>query len=71
MQPMVNTTFCTILFYFSFITVLLLFIKEDGTVVKNLLESIGTCEDEINEDAMDAVTGLSGSGPAYVFSFMI
>jgi pyrroline-5-carboxylate reductase len=51
--------------------VLLLFIKEDGTVVKNLLESIGTCEDEINEDAMDAVTGLSGSGPAYVFSFMI
>jgi pyrroline-5-carboxylate reductase len=49
---------------------LLIYLLEDGTVVKNLLESIGTCEDEINEDAMDAVTGLSGSGPAYVSPFM-
>lgn len=40
--------------------------EQDGLLVKNLLESIGYCENEINEDLMDVVTALSGSGPAYV-----
>jgi pyrroline-5-carboxylate reductase len=33
----------------------------------SLLEAIGTCEKEIPESLMNAVTGLSGSGPAYMF----
>jgi pyrroline-5-carboxylate reductase len=32
-----------------------------------LLKSIGTCEGQINEELMDVVTALSGSGPAYMF----
>lgn len=40
--------------------------KEDGLVVKKLLESVGYCEEEIDEDLMNVVTALSGSGPAYV-----
>lgn len=40
---------------------------EDAKVTKSLLKSIGTCE-EVPEDYLDAVTALSGSGPAYVKS---
>lgn len=40
---------------------------EDASYVKNLLESIGSCEGEIKEDMMDVVTALAGSGPAYFF----
>lgn len=43
--------------------------QDDAKCVKSLLESIGYCEDEINEDLMDVVTALSGSGPAYVNNF--
>ena len=38
---------------------------EDSTLVKAHFSSVGYCE-EIDEDMMDAVTGLSGNGPAYV-----
>lgn len=40
--------------------------KSDADIAHSLLQSIGTSE-EITEDMMDAVTALSGSGPAYVF----
>jgi pyrroline-5-carboxylate reductase len=39
---------------------------EDGALVKKLFSSVGSCE-KIPETAIDAVTGLSGSGPAYCF----
>lgn len=42
----------------------------DTTVTKKLLQSIGTCE-EVTESMMDAVTALSGSGPAYVNPFFL
>ncbi|CAG9761514.1 unnamed protein product [Ceutorhynchus assimilis] len=41
----------------------------DTTTTKRLLQSIGTCE-EVTEGLMDAVTALSGSGPAYVYLFI-
>lgn len=40
--------------------------QSDADITHSLLQSIGTSE-EITEDQMDAVTALSGSGPAYVF----
>ena len=42
---------------------------EDREFVRKLFSSVGTVT-EINEKLMDAVTGLSGSGPAYVFTFI-
>lgn len=41
--------------------------QDDADVVQKMLKSIGTCE-EVTEYMMDAVTALSGSGPAYVSS---
>lgn len=40
----------------------------DRTAVEILLSSMGTFA-EVPEDQLDAVTALSGSGPAYVFEF--
>lgn len=40
--------------------------EEDGDVVQKLFSSIG-CAIQVKESHMDAVTGLSGSGPAYCF----
>ena len=40
--------------------------EDDAQTVELLLSSIGVAM-EVNEDMMDAVTGVSGSGPAYIF----
>lgn len=41
----------------------------DGQLVQMLLQTIGVAM-EVPEKLMDAVTGLSGSGPAYVYQFI-
>jgi pyrroline-5-carboxylate reductase len=44
--------------------------KEDGMLAAKLLEAVGiACE--VKEPLLDAVTGLSGSGPAYGFIMII
>lgn len=40
--------------------------EDDGKIVKKLLETVGVAF-ELPETQLDAVTGLSGSGPAYAF----
>ena len=40
--------------------------EEDAELVGDLLKSIGVAV-KVSEELMDAVTGLSGSGPAYVY----
>ena len=42
---------------------------EDLARARGMLESVGRAV-EVPESLMDAVTGLSGSGPAYVFQFI-
>lgn len=43
--------------------------NEDFEFVKGIFNSCGVCC-AVNENQMDAVTALSGSGPAYVFRFV-
>ena len=39
---------------------------EDRSIVNTIFSLIGSCEGEIDENLLNAVTALSGSGPAYV-----
>ena len=43
--------------------------KEDGELAKKLLSAVGIAF-ELKESLLDAVTGLSGSGPAYVYTII-
>ena len=42
---------------------------EDGVLVSRLFSSVGFCT-EVSEAQLDAVTGISGSGPAYVSIYL-
>jgi len=43
--------------------------REDMALATHIFAAVGTCI-EVPEAQMDAVTGLSGSGPGYVFTFI-
>ncbi|MCI5113219.1 MAG: pyrroline-5-carboxylate reductase [Candidatus Electrothrix sp. LOE1_4_5] len=43
--------------------------QEDMEVAQQIFSAVGTCV-EVPENLLDAVTGLSGSGPGYVFTFL-
>lgn len=40
--------------------------KKDAELAKKIFEAVGNCV-EVDEELMDAVTGLSGTGPMYIF----
>lgn len=44
--------------------------KKDKKITKTIFESVGIVEEVKKETLLDAVTGLSGSGPAYLYSFV-
>jgi pyrroline-5-carboxylate reductase len=43
--------------------------REDMDLCEKIFSAVGTCA-EVPENLLDAVTGLSGSGPGYVFTFL-
>ncbi|UYV82006.1 PYCR1 [Cordylochernes scorpioides] len=42
--------------------------REDAALVRRLFSTIGICEELQSESLIDAVSGLSGSGPAYIYT---
>lgn len=44
--------------------------EQDKSIVLKILNSIGIALEVKEEDKIDAITAISGSGPAYVFYFM-
>ncbi len=42
---------------------------EDAALVQQLLSTVGVCA-QVPESQLDAITGLSGSGPAFVYQFI-
>lgn len=44
--------------------------REDRAAARALFESVGVAWEAAGEAQLDAVTGLSGSGPAYLFAFL-
>ena len=44
--------------------------KEETEQIHSILKATGAAVKVANEEAIDAITALSGSGPAYVFYFM-
>jgi len=44
--------------------------EADRRAARRLFEAVGTAWEAPSEELLDAVTGLSGSGPAYVFVFL-
>ena len=44
-----------------------LLLNDQDEIIKAILSSIGICFSVDNESKLDAVTALSGSGPAYIF----
>ena len=44
--------------------------EQDRAAACSLFEGVGICWEAPREELLDAVTGLSGSGPAYVFAFL-
>jgi len=43
--------------------------EDDVEIIKEIFEMVGVCV-VVPEDRMDAITGLSGSGPAFVYMFI-
>jgi pyrroline-5-carboxylate reductase len=43
--------------------------REELAIARKLFETVGTVQ-MVSEEQMDAVTGLSGSGPAFVYTFI-
>ena len=44
--------------------------QEDARIVKKILSSVGAVVEQVPESLIDVVTGVSGSGPAYVCVFI-